>query len=132
MGVQDSSKAIADASLIAPIDGQLLTFRVQEGASVEAYKVLAAIANVNELEISADPNNETLSKLVEGMPVTLMDPNDPTKITPGKSGACPTCRLPIPRPTRCALPWKRRPRKPGIKLGSACKFLPCCATKKMC
>ncbi len=83
MGVQDSSKAIADASLIAPIDGQLLTFRVQEGASVEAYKVLAVVANINELEVSADPNSETSGKILEGMAVTLTDANEPTKVTKG-------------------------------------------------
>lgn len=83
MGVQDSSKAIADASLISPIDGQLLSFRVQEGQSVEAYKAMATVANTNDLEISAEPNSEVLTKILEGMQVSAADVNDPAKTATG-------------------------------------------------
>jgi RND family efflux transporter MFP subunit len=83
MGVEDSSKAIADASIIAPIDGQLLSFRVQEGQSVEAYKAMATVANINDLEISAEPNSEVLAKILEGMQVSVTDVNDPVKTASG-------------------------------------------------
>ena len=71
MGVQDASKSIADASIIAPFDGQLLSFSLQEGDSVDAYKSVAVVADVTKLEISADVPSTSLSKLSTGMPVSI-------------------------------------------------------------
>jgi RND family efflux transporter MFP subunit len=83
MGVVDSSKAIADASIISPIDGQLLSFTVQEGQSVEAYKSMAIVADPNNLEISSEPPSEVITKLLEGMTVSVVDSNEPGKISQG-------------------------------------------------
>lgn len=69
LGVQDSSKAIADASIVAPADGRVMDFNLQEGQTVEAFKTMAIVADINQLEISADPKNEILEKLEEGMKV---------------------------------------------------------------
>lgn len=83
LNVQNSSRAITNASIISPIDGQLLSLRVEEGQTIEAYKPIAIVADVNNLEISSTPSSEVVAKISEGMSVLITDINDSTKIVQG-------------------------------------------------
>ncbi|MBN1217308.1 MAG: efflux RND transporter periplasmic adaptor subunit [Anaerolineae bacterium] len=66
----DKLKAeIADAQIIAPFDGQILSETLTEGREATARKTVAIIADLSELEISADPSSTQLTDLAEGMPV---------------------------------------------------------------
>jgi len=63
---------IADSQIIAPFAGQLLSYSLTPGQAVDAYKSVASIADVNELEVSADLISNQLTDLSEGMPAKFM------------------------------------------------------------
>ncbi len=63
---------IADSQVIAPFDGQLLSFALTPGQAVDAYKSVASLADVSELEVSADLISNQLVDLAEGLPARIM------------------------------------------------------------
>ncbi len=68
---QDLESAIADAQLLAPFDGQVLSLGLSEGQLVEAFKPMAVVADLNELEVSADLDSRMLENMAEDMPVVV-------------------------------------------------------------
>jgi multidrug efflux pump subunit AcrA (membrane-fusion protein) len=64
--------AIADATITAPIDGQLLSLSLTVGRPVEAFAPVAVVADTQQLEVSSDLTSSQMQDLVEGMPVELM------------------------------------------------------------
>ncbi|MCX7680373.1 MAG: HlyD family efflux transporter periplasmic adaptor subunit [Anaerolineae bacterium] len=75
---------LADARLIAPFDGKLLSISLTEGRWVEAYKPVAILADPSELEVSAELTSENLQELTEGMPVTVTLSGRPDVGIPGQ------------------------------------------------
>jgi multidrug efflux pump subunit AcrA (membrane-fusion protein) len=69
LDVEKLQADIADAQIIAPFDGQILSETLTEGREATARKVVAIIADMSELEISADPSSTQLNDLAEGMPI---------------------------------------------------------------
>jgi multidrug efflux pump subunit AcrA (membrane-fusion protein) len=67
--VQKLEASIADAQIIAPFDGELLSFAVVAGREGEAYKPVAIIAAPGEVEVSADIPSTQMVKLSENMPI---------------------------------------------------------------
>ncbi len=63
---------IADSQIIAPFEGQLLSFSIVPGQAIEAYHPVATLADVNELEVSSDLISNQLTDLAEGLPATFM------------------------------------------------------------
>jgi len=63
---------IAESQIIAPFDGQLLSFALTPGQAVDAYQNVATVADVNELEVSADLISNQLQDLAEGQPARIM------------------------------------------------------------
>jgi RND family efflux transporter MFP subunit len=82
---------LADARLIAPFDGQLLSLSVAEGRMVEAYDAVAIIADPDQLEVSADPADSEMQDLAEGMACTAMLVSQPGDEMPAQIR-----RLPYP------------------------------------
>ncbi|MCD6289429.1 MAG: efflux RND transporter periplasmic adaptor subunit [Anaerolineae bacterium] len=70
--VQKLEAAIADAEIIAPFDGKVLSISLTEGRAVEAFNPVAIVADPSELEVSADLTSTQLQDLSEGMPVTVV------------------------------------------------------------
>ena len=77
LGIQDLEQAIEDARLTAPFDGTIFSLGVTDGKNVEAYNIYAVIANLNQLEISADLTSADTLDLEEGMKVTATLANRP-------------------------------------------------------
>lgn len=77
LGIQDLEQAIEDARLTAPFDGTIFSLGVSDGKNVEAYNIYAVIANLNQLEISADLTSADTLDLEEGMKVTATLANRP-------------------------------------------------------
>jgi RND family efflux transporter MFP subunit len=77
LGIQDLEKTIADAQLIAPFDGTVLSLGVTDGKGVEAYNIYAVVADLTLLEISADLSSSDTIDLEEGMMVTAVLANRP-------------------------------------------------------
>jgi RND family efflux transporter MFP subunit len=70
--VQKLEAAIADAQIIAPFDGQVLSISLSEGRPVDAFKPVATVADPGALEVSADLVSTQLQDLAEGMSVTVV------------------------------------------------------------
>jgi RND family efflux transporter MFP subunit len=69
MDVKKLEADIADAQVIAPFDGQILSESLTKGREVQARKAVAIIADLSELEVSADLSSTNLKDLTENMPV---------------------------------------------------------------
>ena len=82
---------LADAQVIAPFDGVVLSLSLTEGRLVDGYKTVATIAVPTELEVSAEPTDRLLRDLSEGIPVTV----EPVG-RPGETLAGTIRRLPYP------------------------------------
>lgn len=63
---------IAESQIIAPFDGQLLSISLTPGQAVDAYKPIATLADVENLEVSADLISTQLEDLVEGMNASII------------------------------------------------------------
>jgi RND family efflux transporter MFP subunit len=72
IGIQDLEQTIADAQLIAPFDGTVLSLGVSDGKGVEAYNIYAVVADLTSIEIAADLSGSDLTDLEEGMAVTAV------------------------------------------------------------
>jgi len=62
---------LADARVVAPFDGVVLSLNLADGRAVEGYKPVTIVADVSALEISADLTDKQLRDLGEDMPVTI-------------------------------------------------------------
>lgn len=80
---------IADAQLISPIDGLLLTSSVSDGDAVTSYKDLMVVVDDKNLEVSADVESTLLAKLDKGLPATISSFNHPEISTTGTVRSLP-------------------------------------------
>jgi len=69
--VQKLAAEMADAQIVAPFDGQILSISLTAGQAVEAYRPNVVVADVSELEVSGDLLSNQMEDLVEGMPVAV-------------------------------------------------------------
>jgi len=89
--VKTLQSQLADAQLVAPFDGQVMSLSITEGRSVDAYREVAILADPKELEISADLTDKVLTDLAEGMSVTAALVSRPDETLSGEIR-----RLPYP------------------------------------
>lgn len=68
---------VSNSQLISPIDGQLITSSVIAGDTVQGYKPLMVVADIKNLEVSADVESTLLSKLSKNLPATITAFNHP-------------------------------------------------------
>jgi multidrug efflux pump subunit AcrA (membrane-fusion protein) len=81
--VQKLEAEIAESRIIAPFDGQLLSMSLTPGQGVEAYLPVATLADINQLEVSADLVSNQMQDLVEGMVAEIFLVSRPGVILPG-------------------------------------------------
>ena len=62
---------IAESTIVAPFDGQLLSMNLLAGQAVEGYRPIASIADVNSLEVAATLMSSQMEGLAEGMEVKI-------------------------------------------------------------
>ena len=74
---------IAESQIIAPFDGQLLSFSLTPGQAVEAYAPVSTIADITNLEVSADLVSNQMEGLVEGMVANIFLISRPGVTLPG-------------------------------------------------
>jgi multidrug efflux pump subunit AcrA (membrane-fusion protein) len=70
--VEKLQQEIAEAQIIAPFDGILLSLSLSPGQAVTGYQPVASVADASTLEISADLLSNQLELLAEEMPVTFV------------------------------------------------------------
>lgn len=66
-----------DAQVIAPFDGEILSINVIEGRQVQAYNQVMILADMSQLEVSADLLDSEMSELSEEMEVLAEFVNQP-------------------------------------------------------
>jgi RND family efflux transporter MFP subunit len=72
INLDELNKAVADARIVSPMDGRIRSLRLTGGAVVEAFKPVIVVSDLSELEVTADVGGDTLTRLEEGMPVTIL------------------------------------------------------------
>jgi RND family efflux transporter MFP subunit len=83
LSIQDLDDQIAEARLVAPFDGELLTINISAGSNVTEFRPVALYADVTELEIGALVQSFKLELLAEGMPVIVEPASQPGVEIPG-------------------------------------------------
>jgi len=75
LDIQDLEDQIANARLIAPFEGQILSLNVQAGDSAVAFDTVGVLADPNALEITAELGSEELSQMAlnQEAVITLRD-----------------------------------------------------------
>ncbi len=74
---------IAEAQIVAPFDGQLLSVSLTPGQAVEAFRPVTTIADVTALEVSAELLSDQMTELAEGMAVSVVLVSRPGEILTG-------------------------------------------------
>lgn len=82
---------VADAQIVAPMDGEVLSLSLYAGRPIEAFKPGIVVADPSAIEISADLSSSQLQEMVEGQEaiVTL-------SAYPGQTWQGTVRRLPYP------------------------------------
>jgi RND family efflux transporter MFP subunit len=75
--IQNLEDAIADAKLIAPFDGQILSMNVEAGGNVAEFRPIATLADLSDLEIGALVQQAKQEELIEGTQVLIEAANKP-------------------------------------------------------
>lgn len=110
--VQKLKAAIEAAQIIAPFSGQLMSVSIIPGQAVEAYRPVVVIADVSDLEVSADLISSQLDGLAEGMNANVVLVSRPGVVLEGEvrrlpfpygSGASGTTVEDLDKSTRVAL-----------------------------
>ena len=82
---------VANAQVVAPVDGEVVTLSLYPGHPVEAFKTVIVIADPSAIEVSAGISSEQLKDLTEGQKATVVSSTDPGRIWTGT-----VLRLPYP------------------------------------
>lgn len=69
--IEDTERQIADARLIAPFDGQLLSVGVRPGDNASAFDTVIVLADPSQLEITAELASEELKEMSVGQEATI-------------------------------------------------------------
>lgn len=72
INLDELNKAVADARIVSPMDGRVRSLRISDGAVAEAFKPVITVSDLSVLEVNADVGGETLTRLEEGMPVSIL------------------------------------------------------------
>jgi RND family efflux transporter MFP subunit len=69
--IQNTERLIADARLVAPFSGRLLSVAIRPGDLASAYKTVMVLADPSELEITAELGVEDLAEMSIGQPAVM-------------------------------------------------------------
>ncbi len=81
--IGDFEAQIAEARILAPISGEIISLSITPGRAVEAYKAVIIVADPADLELSAELSAEQMGDLNEGMAVKLVPINYPGQTISG-------------------------------------------------
>ena len=81
--VEKLQSAIADGTISAPFDGQLLSVSLTAGRPVNAFDTVVSIADITDLEVKADLISDQMNDLEEGMAVEVSLVGRPGEILTG-------------------------------------------------
>jgi multidrug efflux pump subunit AcrA (membrane-fusion protein) len=117
---------IGEATISAPFAGQLLSISLTPGNSIEGYRTVATIADINELEISANLLSAQMEGLEEGMEVAISAVRRPGVVLEGNitqlpypygSGGNPSVTTVEDRDDMTHVTLVTPPEEAGLELG---------------
>lgn len=82
--IQDTERRIADAQLIAPFSGQILSVAIHAGDPVNAFKTVIVLADPDALEITAELGSEDLKEMSVSQLATIRLRNRPEEDLSGQ------------------------------------------------
>ena len=82
--IEDLERQVADARLIAPFDGQVLSIGIDPGDPVSAFSTVMVLADTTELEMTAELNAEQLSDMALGQKAQITLRNRPDETFQGE------------------------------------------------
>jgi multidrug resistance efflux pump len=82
---------VADAQIVAPTDGEVLSLSVYAGRPAEAFKSVMVVADPSAIEVSADLTSSQLQEMVEGQEAVVT-----LRAYPGQTWHGTVRRLPYP------------------------------------
>jgi RND family efflux transporter MFP subunit len=71
LNLDELNKAVADSRIISPIDGVIRSLNLRDGAVAEPFEPVIVVADLSNLEVSGDVGGDSMTKLAEGMEVTI-------------------------------------------------------------
>lgn len=77
LDVVEIENQIADAQLIAPFDGEVLSISLRAGSQAEAFQTAVVLAQPDALEITAELGSEQLNQMSVGQAATITLRNRP-------------------------------------------------------
>ena len=81
--VVELEQLLEDAVLVAPFAGELLSFNLSPGYAISAFTQIGSIADMEQLEVSANVRESQLEELSEEMPVLIIPANRPGEAVSG-------------------------------------------------
>ena len=81
--VVELEKLLESAVLTAPFSGELLSFNLSPGYAISAFNPIGTIADLEQLEVSANIRENNLEELSEEMAVMIMPASRPGEAVPG-------------------------------------------------
>ena len=75
--VEQINGSIEQATLVAPMDGRLVSLLISEGDFVIAFEIIGLVADLSEIEVTDVMENDEMSDLTEGLPLVLQRANSP-------------------------------------------------------
>lgn len=81
--LEEAQDKLANAKLVAPFDGRVLSVNIKRGDQVQAFKAVIVVAQVEALELTANLNASDLAKLSIGQPAAIQLRNRPEAVLTG-------------------------------------------------
>ncbi len=75
--LEEAQGKLANAKLVAPFDGRVLSVNIKRGSQVQAFKAVIVVAQVDALELTANLNATDLAELSVGQPASIQLRNRP-------------------------------------------------------
>ncbi len=83
LNVQKLEAALADAQIVAPFDGRVMSVTATEGRAATAFQPVIVLGDVSKLEIKANLSSSDISNLAVGMPAQLSLASRPSEVMTG-------------------------------------------------
>jgi RND family efflux transporter MFP subunit len=121
IAVDELESTFTDVRVTSPITGTVLAVSIAEGNMVEAFKPVIVVANLNDLEISADLKGEDLPLVSVGMKVMVRPVGNSNQEVEGEIRSVPNpsgsgaSSAPADDTVRVSL--NKQPAELGYKLG---------------
>lgn len=84
LGVDNAQAQLANAQIISPLDGALLSINLEVGQVAGALQPVATVADLNSLRVQADVDEIDVGRVSPGQPVTMTLDAYPGVKIPGK------------------------------------------------